>query len=131
MPKGIARHLKSSLYGRGIVDSELLLKFIGYFADYLSALPRTLLRFFWTTFVKTAVFPRFRKKSKPDSGLVNFSDYVTVVQTRNRFPVVKINQPSMTSHLTIVESKRLTVLDLLPWIQEVGMETASTSSHQE
>ena len=29
-----------------IMDSELLLKFIGYFADYLSALSRTLLRFF-------------------------------------------------------------------------------------
>ena len=29
------------------MDSELLLKFIGYFADYLSALSRTLLRFFF------------------------------------------------------------------------------------
>ena len=28
------------------MDSELLLKFIGYFPDYLSALSRTLLRFF-------------------------------------------------------------------------------------
>ena len=28
------------------MDSELLLKFIGYFLDYLSALSRTLLRFF-------------------------------------------------------------------------------------
>ena len=39
------------------MDSELLLKFIGYFPDYLSALSRTLLRlfFFWTTFVETAV----------------------------------------------------------------------------
>lgn len=71
------------------------------------------------------------KKSKPDSALVNFSDYVTVVQTRNRFSVININQPSMTSHLTIVESKRLIGLDLPPWIQVVGMETASTSSHQE
>ena len=34
--------------------SELLLKFIEYFPDYLSALSRTLLRFFWTTFVETA-----------------------------------------------------------------------------
>ena len=32
-----------------------LLKFIGYLPDYLSALSRTLLRFFWTTFVETAV----------------------------------------------------------------------------
>ena len=31
----IAGHLKSSLYGRGIMDSELLLKFIGYFPDCL------------------------------------------------------------------------------------------------
>ena len=49
--ESIARHLKSlksSLYGRGIMDSELLLKFIAYFPDYLSA-------FFWTTFVETAV----------------------------------------------------------------------------
>ena len=44
---------------RNKMDSELLtclLKFIEYFADYLSALSRTLLRFFWTTFVETAVF---------------------------------------------------------------------------
>ena len=50
----IARHLKSLLYGGAIMDSELLLKFIGYFPDYLSALLRTLLRFFWTTIVETA-----------------------------------------------------------------------------
>ena len=30
---------------------------IGYFPDYLSALSRKLLRFFWTTFVETAVCP--------------------------------------------------------------------------
>ena len=36
------------------MDSELLLKFIGYFLDYLSTLSRTLLRFLWTTFVETA-----------------------------------------------------------------------------
>ena len=53
--------------------SELVLKFIKYFPDYLSALSRTLLRFFvvvvvvvvvlfvclfvfWTTFVETAVY---------------------------------------------------------------------------
>ena len=38
------------------MDSELLLKFIGYFPVYLSALSRTLLRFVWTTFVETAVY---------------------------------------------------------------------------
>ena len=41
------------------MDSDLLtclLKFIEYFPDYLSALSRTLLRFFWTTFVETAVY---------------------------------------------------------------------------
>ena len=38
------------------MDSELLLKFIGYFSDYLSPLSRTLLRFLWTTFVETAVY---------------------------------------------------------------------------
>ena len=39
------------------MDSEFLtcLKFIEYFPDYLSALSRSLLRFFWTTFVETAV----------------------------------------------------------------------------
>ena len=36
------------------MDSELLLKFIGYFPDYLPGLSRTLLRLFWTTFVETA-----------------------------------------------------------------------------
>ena len=44
---------------RNKMDSELLaclLKFIEYFTDYLSALSRTLLRFFWTTFVETAVY---------------------------------------------------------------------------
>ena len=35
------------------MDPELLLKFIGYFPDYLSALSRTLLRFLRTTFVET------------------------------------------------------------------------------
>ena len=38
------------------MDSELLLKFTGYFPDNLSALSRTLLRFLWTTFVETAVY---------------------------------------------------------------------------
>ena len=41
------------------MDSEFLtclLKFIEYFPDYLSALSRSLLRFFWTTFVETAVY---------------------------------------------------------------------------
>ena len=33
------------------MDSELLLKFIGYFPDYLSALSSTLLHFFFFTFV--------------------------------------------------------------------------------
>ena len=42
----LARDLKFSLCGRGIMDSELLLKFIGYFSDHLSALLGTLLRFF-------------------------------------------------------------------------------------
>ena len=36
------------------MDSELLLKVIGYFPDYLSSLSRTLLRSFRTTFVETA-----------------------------------------------------------------------------
>ena len=43
---------------RNKIDSELLtclLKLIEYFPDYLSALSRTLLRFFGTTFVETAV----------------------------------------------------------------------------
>ena len=52
----IAVHLKSSLYGRGIMDSEFLLKFIGYFPEYRSIMSRTLLRFFWATFVETAVY---------------------------------------------------------------------------
>ena len=41
------------------MDSELLtclLKFIEYFPDDLSALSRTLLRSFWTTFVETNVY---------------------------------------------------------------------------
>ena len=44
------------------MDSELSLKFIGYFPDYVSVLSRTLLRFFFffffgggKTFVETAV----------------------------------------------------------------------------
>ena len=35
---------------------HLYLKFIEYFPDDLSALSRTLLRYFWTTFVETAVY---------------------------------------------------------------------------
>ena len=38
------------------MDSELSLKFIGYFPDYLSTLSRTSLRYVWTTFVETAVY---------------------------------------------------------------------------
>ena len=41
MPKGSLENT-----GRGIMNSELSLKFIGYFPDYLSALSRTLLGFF-------------------------------------------------------------------------------------
>ena len=41
---------------RNKMDSKLLSKFIEYFPDYLSALSRTLLRFFWTTIVETAVY---------------------------------------------------------------------------
>ena len=44
---------------RNKMDSELLtrlLKFIKYFPDYLSVLSRTILRFFWTTSVETAVY---------------------------------------------------------------------------
>ena len=40
----------------GSMDSELLLKFIRYFPDYLSALSHTPLHFFWRSFVETAVF---------------------------------------------------------------------------
>ena len=47
---------------RNKMDSELLLKFIEYFPDYLSTLSRTLLRFSWTTFVKTAVHNKPRKE---------------------------------------------------------------------
>ena len=50
---GIGKSLVISIMPR---DSELLLKFIGYFPDYLSALSCWLLRFFWTTFVETAVY---------------------------------------------------------------------------
>ena len=38
------------------MHSELLLKFIGYFSDYLFALSLTFLRLFWTTFVEIAAF---------------------------------------------------------------------------
>ena len=41
-----------------------LIKFIEYFPDYLSASSRTLLRFFWTTFVETAVFTMLQIPSK-------------------------------------------------------------------
>ena len=44
------------------MDSELLLKFIGYLPDYRSILSRTLLRFLWTTFVKTVVNLNLRDK---------------------------------------------------------------------
>ena len=38
------------------MDAELFMKFIGYFPGYLTALLRTLVRFFGTTFVETAVY---------------------------------------------------------------------------
>ena len=46
--------------------SEVLLKFIGYFPDYVSALSRTLIRFFWTTFDETAVWVEFEPYPKAD-----------------------------------------------------------------
>ena len=46
----------SSLYGRGIMDTELLSKFIGYFQDYLSAFVACAFTLFWRTFVETAVY---------------------------------------------------------------------------
>ena len=45
------------------MDSELLLAFIGYFPDYLSAWSLTLLRSFWTFFVETAVYILERRKT--------------------------------------------------------------------
>ena len=45
MGPNIAHHLKPLLYGRGIMDSELLLKFTGYVPEYLLALSRMLLSF--------------------------------------------------------------------------------------
>ena len=38
------------------MESELLLKFTGYFPDFLSALLRYAFMIFWTTFVETAVY---------------------------------------------------------------------------
>ena len=62
------------------MDSELLtclLKFIEYFPDYLSALSRTLLRFFWTTFVETAVY------SITDFMRIDFTTLKRHVQEKN------------------------------------------------
>ena len=47
---------KSSLYSRGKMDSEPLLKFVGYFPDYFSALSCMPLHFFGQPFVETAVY---------------------------------------------------------------------------
>ena len=53
------------------MDFELLLKLIGYFPDYLSALSHTLLRFFGTTFVETVVSKRqFTQKVEGVSSLM-------------------------------------------------------------
>ena len=51
------------------MDSELLLKIFGYLTDYLSALSRTLLRFFvFTTFVETAVCLESNSQAKAAIG---------------------------------------------------------------
>ena len=54
------------LHERNKMNSELSLKFIVYFPDYLSALSRTLLRFSWTTFVETAVKTGTRRITSQD-----------------------------------------------------------------
>ena len=57
------------------MDSELLtclLKFIEYFPDYLSALSRTLLCFFWTTFVETAVYEYMQNETE------TWDKYITI-----------------------------------------------------
>ena len=46
------------------MDSELLLKFIGYFPDYLLALSRTLLRFFGQPLSKQ-LYINSRKECRP------------------------------------------------------------------
>ena len=59
------------------MDFELLtylLKFIEHFPDYLSVFSRMLLRFFWTTFVETAVY-REAKVS------LNYSEICAVFKT--------------------------------------------------
>ena len=51
----------SSLYGRGFMDSELLLKFIEMFISQTTFRHRRIrfyAFFFWTTFVETAVYCR-------------------------------------------------------------------------
>ena len=70
--------LKSSLYGRCIMDSELLLKFIGYFQDYLF-----FFFFFWTTFVETAVnksvhstVKSFDRDTRPSEQIFSYATWL-------------------------------------------------------
>ena len=78
----IVRHLKYSLHGRGIIDSELLLKFIGYFPDYLSALLRTLLRFFGQPLSKQLYTATPTKTSLENIALFHLC-YFTIISTRS------------------------------------------------
>ena len=73
------------------MDPELLtclLKFIEYFPHYLSALSRTLLRFFWTTFVETAVYTQNvednennRGQKYPLQGVTGFNQVAIKLQS--------------------------------------------------
>ena len=57
------------------MDSELLLKFIGRFPEYLLALLHTLLCFcFWTTFVETAVH-KTQQQKQPTKLLLHLQGY--------------------------------------------------------
>ena len=65
----------------GNIDSEHLLKFIGYSPDYLSGLSRTLLRFFGTTFVETAAYTRLQTRCHLQSINHEHNSFVGSVRT--------------------------------------------------
>ena len=69
----------------------MFIKIIEYFPDYLLALSGTLLRFFWTTFVETAVYRNNQQVfTLQISAAQGAEDFYTTANNRTRMEPVEV-----------------------------------------
>ena len=99
----MACHLRSSLQPRHCrFDVFDLLKFIDHIPDYLLGLPRALLPFFMTTFLKTAAYALFTKHEDKVTRCWPSSFSVS-------YPVILTQQAWSIKHLLYGQKKILLV----------------------